>query len=312
MHPSGSFLRSVIEKVRVSVDEPASNAKFTDDILTRLYISSAWAQTFSMMKLSGDSVPVVRLAFDLVADQYRYLIPAWVDSVVRVVKRDERQNIVNDWVPAAQMTAAGPGWKIEGNEFIVDVLPYQGDPGWEMLVIPSGDFCLHLADGTNSTSKGTVVGPTSITLSLAPYLGLLDRRPNVYAGQVIRILETGRVWQERVIKSYDAATRLATVWTAFDQDANNLPANGQPVSYEIAPLGNRVLWDSVAWKVCQNVGASRKFTRKDMEHLEIEYQRAMKGAFDRADVQKRISKYMAKQTVDNRDLVSFDVWAFSF
>lgn len=306
MHSSGSFLYTVIEKIRIAIDEPATSAKWTDDLLTRLVIADAWASTFSMLKLTSDSLPVISFTIDLVRNQSRYVIPPLFDSVVRLVRKDTNNAdiITHDWKPRGDTHPWMSGWRLEGNEIVFEPTPTEADAGWTLMGVPSGDACLHYG-------IGAVVDPTHVTLAASPVLGLLDRRPNGYAGLVLRTLSTGRTWQERVISSYDPVTRIATFASAFVQDANNLPANAAAVTYEIAPLGNRMLWTAVAYKAAMAVGASRDLTEKKMKWLELQYQIALKAVFDRAKAQRRVIQHYDRATVDNKDLGRFDVWCFS-
>lgn len=305
MHSSGSFLRTVIELVRFKMEEPV--AKITDDVLTRLFIAEAWSETFSLLKLDSDSLPIVRTSVTLVAGTNRYLIPPWCEMVLRLVIRDSNGMVIRDWVPSDIMDTY-PGWRIEGNEIVFEPLPATSTiTPWELWSVPSGDICLHL--GT-----GAVIGPSTIKLAATPTLGLLDRRPNAYAGQVLRIIHEGRAWQERIIGSYDTTTRRATVLTPFEQGTGLLPPDAVEeapnVTYEIAPLGWRSLWTAVSWKVCMKIGAMRNVELKQMTFFDLEYQRARKSVIDRAQVNHRLVKHLQRRTVDNAAIWDISAWSF--
>jgi hypothetical protein len=128
---------------------------------------------------------------------------------------------------------------------------------------------------------------------------------------MLRHVSPGRVIEERIIESYDAVTRYATVRRPFTQDANHLPANAATCTYEIAPQGNRVLWEAIAWKALMMIGATRDISEKKMRYWELMYHMALKPVFDRAKVQNRVAPHLTRNTVDAGELVAYDVWAFS-
>jgi len=105
--------------------------------------------------------------------------------------------------------------------------------------LPTGDVRLHCGeagaiDNTTSTESCTVVLEATPTTH-----GVLDNRPNAYAGSVFRVLSasTNNYVQERIISAYDVATRTATLRPAF---TTALLPGGATVAYEIAPL----LWQA--------------------------------------------------------------------
>lgn len=305
MHSSGSFLKSVIEKIRINTDEPEVTSKYTDDILVRQFIADAWAETLGMLKLSADHLPLISFTFSLVQNQARYVIPAVLDSVVRLVQKDAASGFITaDWRPRGDLHPWQAGWRIEGNEIVFDPVPSVSSNSWIILGVPSGDTNLHY--GT-----GTVVSTTQVQLASTPDIGLRDLRPNAYIGMTLRVLSAMRQWQERTITAYDVDTRTVTVGSAMTQSGTALPDNGQSVVYEIAPLGMRQLWSAVAWKTSMSVMTGRDASQKRLVQFELQYQRALKSLMDRAKMQRRVIQHYNRNTVDNTALFGFDVWSFN-
>jgi len=130
MHASGSVIMSIIEKIRLCTDEPV--AKYSDDLLIRQFIPQAWAETLSMLKMTGDSLPLVIVPLTIVADTDRYVLPSWIDSVIRLVRRStsDPDFIESDYVPASLYARGGAGWRVEANAYVFDPIP-QEDPAIE-------------------------------------------------------------------------------------------------------------------------------------------------------------------------------------
>lgn len=310
MHSSGSFIETVLEKIRLFVVDPgAGTGMFNDDVIVRQLMGTAWAETLSLLKLTDDSLPIIKTTITIEQGTSRYKIPPYLEMVLRLCRVTDDKRVWLDWVPGELFGVWGPGWRLEQNEIVFEPTPSQPpsvagvQEDWELWGVPSGDVCLH--KGT-----GTVVSPTVITLAATPTLGLLDRRPNAYAGQVLRLLSAGRSWQEGVIASYDHTTRRVTMHTAFVQGANDLPADAASVDYEIAPVGNRAVWDTVGWKVCMMIGASRNIQQKQMVYFDLMYQKGIKAMMDRAQHNWRLIKHFSRKTVDNQPLFSLSSYAF--
>lgn len=310
MHASGSFIETVLEKIRLFVVDPGGGTgMFDDDVIVRQLMGSAWAETLSLLKLTDDSLPIIKTTITITQGTTRYKIPPYLEFVLRLCRVTDDQRVWLDWVPGELFGVWGPGWRLEHNEIVFEPTPTQPptvggvEEDWELWGVPSGDVCLH--KGT-----GTVVDASTITLAASPTLGLLDRRPNAYAGQIIRLLASDRSWQEGIIATYDHTTRRVGVHVAFTQDSNGLPANGQTVDYEIAPLGNRAVWDTVAWKVCLMIGASRNLQQKQMQYFDLMYQKGVKAMMDRAQHNWRLIKHFSRKNVDNQPLYSLSSYSF--
>lgn len=297
MHSNGSFLYTVIEKARFLLEEPSADT-ILDDFIARQVIPDAYEEVLNAVRLSQENPWLMRFTFSTVADTRYYPIPPGVEQVVQLVSLDDDSgDPATDWRPRHNLHPYGPGWRLEGNLIVFEPVPTEVED-WTLLFIPSGDVMLHYG-------SGTVVGSarTTIQLAAAPTLGLLDQRPNAYVGQVLRVLHSGCPWGEQVIESYDVATRQATVRLPFA--STGYPAAGNAITYEIAPLGWRSLWTSVAHRATITVGTMRSKSEHQMNLYHALYNMSLKTVRDKlGNYLGRVCKSREIRTIDNDDFVN--------
>lgn len=292
MHSSGSMLKTVLEKIRMNLNMPDVD-RYNNDHLTRFVLMPAYTEMMGRLQLSSENPYVFRHPFTTVVDQEYYLLPPCIAEVWRISKIDSVGNIVENFNPRGNFHPVGPGWTLQEN--MLSFRPFPGSAQeWEIWYVPSADATLHYAE------DGEVIGSDmdTIELSASPSIGHLDERPDAYKGAVLRTLLAGRAHEERVITAYDQTTRYAS----FDPVFTDLGTGGSAITYEIAPLGHRAVWETIAAVSSVHLGVSVNVTQKKMLYLELLERRALKAARDKlSNLNVRYGKYFEADTEDVRD-----------
>ena len=299
MHSTGSFLNTVIERVRGYLDEPSS--KYSNDFLMRNIVMPEMVNVLSRLSLNFDNPIVIRQAITIASGTEYYQLPPNVGEIFMLVQLDDNNIVTADYKPQGQHHPTGPNWSIEGNLLSVRPLPDKAI-NLVMFYIPNGDFLPHYsADG------GTLVDSNTFTLESTgtPDIGALDRRPNSYVGATLRILgqSSNTVIQERVISSHTVSTNglsdSVDVRVAFDAPYNTGLSS---VRYEIVPPGMQSLMQAVSAAAAINLGVMKDVSAKKMQFLQIEYRKALKTIGDNLSyMQMRKPKSYQKLTMDNQD-----------
>lgn len=302
MHPTGSFLLSVIERARFLIEDTASDTQYNDQFLARQVIPQVYEEIMSLLKLNAENPILFRYSVPLVAGTEYYILPPAIQQIWRLGKLDATTGVItNDWFPRGESSPMARGWSIEGNMLAFSPIPTEAET-WTLWYVPSCDFMCHKGTGViTGTDRDT------ITLAAAPDLGILDQRPNAYAGAVLRVIHSGVPWQERVIASYDVSTREAVVRIPFD--TTNWPGDGEDITYEIAPIAWTSLWNAISLRIAFNIGVARNMSEKKLGLLDGDYRRAIKSIRDKlGSMMGRRTKGFDNQTYDNRDFTFPSPW----
>jgi hypothetical protein len=291
MHSTGSFLLTVIERLRAFLDEAIVDAKFTNDYLVRHVICPEMVNVMSRLSNNMDNPIRVRHEISLVADQEDYVLPPNIGEIYRFAILDDGGRITKEFTPRNEFNTRGPGWHIQGNLLSIRPFPAAAETA-DIHYIPNGDFQPHYA------ASGNLLTTTTFQLDGAPNLGSLDTRENSYAGAILRVWNTAKnILEERVVKSYDVSTRTVTLRRPFTADIET----GGARTYEIAPVGLNSLYQAIACAAAINLGTSRNITQKQMQFLVLQYKMAMKTIGDNLSfMQARKPKSYHRDTVDNR------------
>lgn len=290
MHASGSHIKTILEQIRFLVSTPTTD-RFNDEYLTRYALYPAYAQCLGQLSLSRDDYLCLRFDITLEDGTERYLLPPIVEEVVDLAKLDTDGHYEKWFDPRSEKHSRGPGWKIEGNTIVFRPFPTSAEE-WSVWYVPSQDATCHFAvDGVVTVGGNSL----KVTLSANPELGMLDRRENSYVGLYLRILHNGIAFQDRLITAFDVTNLEATVAIAFSE----LPADGDPVTYEIVPEGLRKLADMVAGRAALRVAVAQNLQQKKMRFLEVEYSRAKKAITD--TLSNRNARYAKSMDTDTRD-----------
>ena len=305
MHATGSFLYTVLERIRGYLDDPDFDAKYDNDFIIRHIISPTMVDVWSRVNMNLDNPVVLRMEFDTVTTSEYYQLPPSVGEVWRVCRRNSDGLVIEDLKPRSEYHPDGVGWALEGNTLRFD--PKNADNTWTIYYVPSGDIMPHYAGGTTDATTGVMQADRqTFTLATTPSLGSLDRRENSYAGQILRLLpNTGRI-EERVIESHDVDLGEVVTRIPFDN-----PLSGQ-VKYEIAPIGMQSLYEAIAAGSSMKLGAYRKITGTHYQMILQQYRSSIKTAGDNlANMQMRTGKSWQKNTLDNpayNDISFVDSW----
>ena len=303
MHSTNSFIYTVIERIRGYLDDPDLDAKYSDDFLIRHIIMPSMVNVNSRINNSMTNPVVSRLRISLVDDQQYYQLPPTVGEVWNVCEYDtDTGEITRDYKPRNHYSANGPSWRLEGNQLSVLPLPDEAKD-IDVMYTHNGDLLLHY--GTSTTSNGALASDlVTFTLDSSPTIGAIDKRPNAYAGAVLRIL-SGNVVEERVIDSSSSSKESSaielTVRTAFDYHTP-----GEDITYEIAPAGFQPMYEAISASGALKLASYKKITGTHFQMIQLQYKDALKSAADHyANMQMRMPKHLAKDTIDNTDNTLF-------
>ena len=294
MDSTGSFLKTVLERVRGYLDDSDFDAKYQDQFIVQHVIMPALVDVWSRVSLNADNPVMLDYTVTLVENQECYVLPSCVGEVHEVVQMSANQNNglpATELVPQHRMSVGGQVWALEGNMLCFRPFPtgVTGITPFTIRYTSNGDMSPHY----EATAAG-IINATGTTFQFvaSPTLGLLDKRENCYAGQIIRILD-GNVFEERIIASYDAASRTCTMKRPF----TSTPGTH---SYEVAPSRSQGMVEAVSIACALKLGTWRKCSQVQMAMFTQQYRSAIKTIGDNmANMQMRTGKSWAKDTRDN-------------
>lgn len=307
MDSTGSFLKTVLERVRGYLDDSDFDAKYQDQFIVQHVIMPALVDVWSRVSLNADNPVMLDYVITLVNNQECYVLPSCVGEVHEVVQMAATQSNgqpITEMIPQHRMAVGGPTWALEGNMLCFRPFPsgVTGITPFTIRYTTNGDmsphYCANLVGGSTGgvlTSQSTFVLPLN-GLGVGD-LGIIDKRENCYAGQILRLLNrlagfTTR--EERVIASYDPESRICTLKRPF---TINTTAN---YAYEIAPARSQGMVEAVAIACALKLGTWRKCSQAQMGMFTQQYRSAIKTIGDNmANMQMRTGKSWAKDTRDN-------------
>jgi len=292
MDSTGSFLYTVIDRVRAYIDEPDIEQKYTNDFIVRHCIMPSLVDVLARLNMNQDNPVVLEYSFETDTDTEYYQLPPCVQEVWRLVQKNSDGRIISDAYPRSQFHAMNQGWSLDGNQLRIFPRPASGLTVY-VQYLSNGDIYPHYSTGGTLDATKTI-----LTLDSTPNLGQMDQRVNAYAGQVLRILPSNvaAAVEERVIESSEvtAGVWTATVRTAFTQ------TSAGTVTYEIAPAGSQPLYEAVATRSALKLGAYRRISEAHQRQIQHQEREAMKTIQDNlSNMQMRTGKGWQKATVDN-------------
>lgn len=171
MNTTNSYLYTLLDRIRATLDEPDLDAKYSNDYLIRHVICPAQVDVISRLN-NTISCPVVNtLTISLIPDEEIYPLPPCVQEVLRLIQRDsDTNNIIFDAVPEDRMHPSGTGWSLEG---MPGCLELHIDPSVsnttevQLWYVSNGDILPHYSTaGTLTASKSATV---SASVTAAAY-----------------------------------------------------------------------------------------------------------------------------------------------
>lgn len=306
MDATGSFLKTVVERIRGYLDDSDFDAKYTDQFLVQHVVMPSLVDVWTRVSMNADNPVLLSYDITLVDDQECYVLPSCVGEVHEVVQYTGPTGTqTNDGLPTAdaypahRMSVGGQNWALEGNMICFRPFPQNlslvGNTTWTIRYTSNGDMSPHYSTHTSGPQTSSLDATrTLFTISNNPQLGLQDKRENAYAGQILRILD-GNVYEERVISSYDPVTRVCTLKRPFSSNVTT----GAHV-YEVAPARSQGMVEAVAVAAAIKLGAWRKISGAQSQMLTQQYRAAIKTIGDNmSNMQMRTGKGYAKDTRDN-------------
>lgn len=287
-HDGGSFLRIVIDRIRGYLDDPDLDAKYSDDFIVRHVIGPCMTDVVSRLNHNWDNPVVIRHHADVRAGQQYYQLPPSIGEIWRICTLDDQGNVTTDHKPRGEWNPRGPLWSIEGNLLSFRPLP-AADMCLEVFYVPNGDVSPHMGTGAWSAETCTLqIDPT-------PELGTVDRRPNAYAGQVVRLIPDEGWVEERVISVHDVVNGVLRPRVSFARPSGTY-------RYEVAPIGAQSLYEAISAAGALKLGAYRKISGTHHQMILRQYQSAIKTVGDNlSNLQMRTGKAWDRLTSDGVD-----------
>lgn len=282
---TGTWLARLIEQVRRYTDEPSVNAKYsTNDIIAK--ISEAWNEIWIELNNNNESPIVVRYDIALVTTALEYQLPASVGQIIRFAKINAETDLPEfEFDTRAYWNPTGFGMRKEGPTLRLGRYPTQ-NVTLRLEYVPGGD--IKPMTGQWAVADASVFTANTCIFETVPVLGVLDTRPNAYAGHILRTTPKSgtvpasageKITQERVIESYNAVTRTATLSTDFSPTFTT-PSSGwdadHTVDYEVIPMHYAMLESVLTVRVAQNLLAGEGHAKR-MGTLQTEYMRKIRS-----------------------------------
>jgi hypothetical protein len=300
---SGSgFIADVVSMIRRAVDEPSTTPKYTNtDIIE--FMSAAYDVIMADIQINTDHPIMVRANLSITSGKQAYTLPPHCAQVVRVAHINTATGLP-DWElwPGSELSGHGQGFSVEGNTLRL-LSDWKQTETIEVLFIPNSETFIHKGTITAAT-VGANVTSTTITLVTTPDAGTLDTRANSYAGYVVRILssDTGRS-EERIIKSYNNVTRVATITEAWD----TTPSTGANLVYEVVPQFSRLIKHVVILRSALDILA-QEGNQKRMQTLMASYQ--VKLSAIRRYLSSKVGRFLHSPSGDTMDNSNRGSWGY--
>jgi len=223
------FITRSLRRIKKALDEPSVNAKYSDSEYIE-YLEGACSHilgeinrntqhpfsTFYEVTLLGSTVDRI------------YTLPPNVGHILYIKLLDTNGDPCGLVNPPGIQNPYECNMELHGHVLRIPKETYTENYRLRFVYAPWSVPLLHYGTAADSNHTST---PTTIKLAATPTAGSLDTRPNAYATCIVRILgsDANDEAQERVVKSYNPATRIATLWAAWS------PVPTTNTVYEIAP-----------------------------------------------------------------------------
>lgn len=295
MHSSGSILRTITEQVRVLLDLPDVDAKYSDNYLVANLLGPAMTEVLARLHLTNQAPYFFQLELTLEDGVHEYLLPPSVQEVVKVSIVDADGIETADIKPGHTKQRNGGNWRISGAPSCYSLVIGDGFENVESLTVTyvaNGDMMPHLGTGSIAASGGKHV----LTCATTPTLGLVDRRKNATQGMVLRILPSAASSQieSRMIQKQEVASGSWKL-TVDEFDAQTPPV--ATIEYEVVPMASFTLVEAVAALIALKLAS--KTTQGQYERILLQYKKAMKTLGDMVtNIQTREGTSWHRDTVD--------------
>lgn len=301
MIASESFLETVVERARAYVNDPDTEAKYTDDWVIRHCVMPAMTDVLARLNLSQDNPIINRITLTLSTEDRYYQLPPCVGEVLEIGVYDSNWTLLQEAKPRDFLNPFQSGWRLEGNQLVIEPLPSSTDTArvtnFQVSFISNGQVYPHLSED-GGTLEEDADGVHTVWLDPSPDKGALDRRPNAYVGQMIRLIPANGAVEERVIGS--SGYTGGRFWVTTRSPFTEISAPQDTIKYEIAPQGHEALYDAIALLVGYKLGVMCRRNESHLQGLQILFRNSMKTIKDNLHtMQQRRPKRYAADTRDN-------------
>ena len=313
---STGVLETIVPRIRGYLDIPALAGKYDDAYVVRHGIVPSLTPVWNFLAKQGSGLVTVRHSLSTVVDQKFYDLPPVIGEIWRIAMRDATTNeVVAEAMPRGVYHPRGANWRIEGRSLSFDPPP-QTALDFEIEYLPSGDFkpvqserfiinadldevTIDLSD-TMNTQVLDAGEPTGL-------IGEFDRRPQAYAGQILRLIPDSGVIEERVVESW--STEDGVEWTATLRRplefAEETTFTGEdpdnPMKGEFAPAAHEAVWEAIAaYAAVKLASYGRQTTTSHIQAMKDQLKSSMIAAASHfAHLQMRTPQHFERATVDN-------------
>lgn len=297
MSTTYSYLKTTLDAIRLNIDEASTNGKYSDTVLLRNVLRPSIQDVMHRVHNSSQLPVVCRFDFTMPADQDTVTLPPCISQIWSVWQMDSTFTYeTGEVLKRHDLDSRGFGYRFEGNSFklqeAVNTPMY-----FRIYYVHSGSGEWHYGgtskEGTAATSGASV---STFTMNASPTFGVVDKRINAYAGQIVRCFPSTGMTEERTISSYlyTSSVYRATLANAFDI------VDGT-VEYEIVPPGPPSMWDAVTYNACIRLGTIRSMTQKQMAYFHDLNRAAMKTLLETVgNFDGRNGKSFTDETKDTR------------
>ena len=264
------FLETLVEDVRLAIDDPGVGATFTDAQIVR-HAASAMRGVYQDIQRISSRPVVCTFDFTIAAGEMQYRLPPSVGTILNLgiwsTNGGRWDFIIRE---SSRMGPFRPAMYVNGTRVTLDK---PADTAYNMRVEykPSGDFRPHAGVRTFSAA---LVGATEFALveqasePTGLLLGEVDDRENAYVGGLLSVwadsglskIQGRSIFAHSVNPSAAGKTRLLTLDSALS------PALSQDGTtkyrYEIIPEGAAGIRQSVSFKTAMTLCAMRSMAQK--------------------------------------------------
>lgn len=227
------FLTRSIQWVRNYIDDPATDAKYSDSQITTL-LERAWAKVVQEIMRVSTNKPLLYVDIDVTSSNKKYALPPIVGRVVSLEQRDSTGGTVFEYpTPSKPHMPTWPGVQITANMLhFYDTSNYPlGACTYRVWFVPEG--CVKLHEGTADETGTTTDSEDYLDVAGSPTYGTVDMRPSAYEGMMLRVLDDANGYvQQRPIHDYDITNDTPRI--VVQPNFQFTPSG--TVTYEIAPL----------------------------------------------------------------------------
>lgn len=271
-----STVSRMIEYTRRATDEPSVNAKYTDSELIE-FLRDAWGEMWVDLNNNSENPVMAWYQITLVTDVSEYILPPQVGQVLRVFRLTANDEVLGEVDERGLLDPQGYGYRIEGNRLLLSP-SFKDTYKLEIHFIPGGE--VSFITGTWNSSE--IFSGDTVTLNGTPTSGVLDTRPNCYAGYMLRCIPPAgttptagdgeTVVQERLIESYDETALEATLGS----DIIAIDVTGTSMDYEVLPYMTRDMQRCMAQRAAMTILSMEGHTTR-LNTATTEYQRIMRS-----------------------------------